>query len=382
MAGNETSVQDVAARMAAIFEDGEPAVIRGLGGLFSTRQVFDWIRLAHPSRREKVSLQKIRALKTVWRIAPPTPPDPGAADPGRPAEMYRDGGMIMDPTPFLPGPEHADFEAWVAATRGALGGDFGLQAPGLECASWDALHRLQGLLGPTLAQTGPRPYRFNAFAGDYRRTPFGFHVDPHHEGVFQLVLHGRRQGRFWEGLVLGDDDASWIEDSNDRFAPPREPDVVFDLEPGDLVFWPGTHVHGFDTHGPSLALSIVIDRASPRDRAQVIADLEVRSGAGKSALPPVDTRAQVQPADPVRRRATFPLVYERHDDELIVGICGRTFEWPDRLSVPAAMALLDHLIANPDTTAQTVMEACAHDTLAPNEILGALSMLKGFGYLV
>lgn len=371
---------DVARQMLDLFIDGEPAVIRGLSGLFEAAEVFDWIRSVHPGGHARRSLDKIRALKTVWHMSPPEGPDPTVAHPGRSAELFREGAMLLDAEPYLPRPEHPDLDAWIAATREALGGPFGMQAPGIECASWDALDRLQTLLSPTLALTGPRSYRYNAFVGDYRRTPFGFHIDPHHEAVFQYVVSGRKRAKFWEGLALNERDRYWIEETNGLFEPPGEPQYSFDLEPGDLVFWPGTQVHGFEAEGPSLALSMVIDRSSPRDRNAVLAGLEILSAGGRAALPPISPEAEVRADETITRRASFPLRYERFDDELLVGICGRTFEWPDRLSVPTAMRLFDYLDAHPEVSVAAVIEACADEWLAAEEILGALSMLRAFGY--
>jgi hypothetical protein len=347
--------------------------------MFDPAEVFAWIVRAHPPAREKVSRQKLRALKQGWGLDV-EPERSIGPDPGRPAEVYRDGAALLDPTPFLPTAAHASFEAWVAETREVLG-DFGLQAPGLECASFDAFDRLQAVLAPVLRLTGPRTYRLNAFAGDYRRTPFGFHVDPHQEGVFQVVLAGHRTASFWEGLVLGDDDATWVEDANGRATPRRPPDHTFELAPGDVVFWPGTHVHGMEAAGPSMALSIVVDRASPRERADVVVALEVATMGGRAARPDVDPHAEVDPGATLTRRSAFAIAYERHDDDLVVGVCGRVFDWPHRSSIPAAMRLFDHLNAVDTATVKAVVAACADETLGADDVRETLAMLVGMGFL-
>jgi len=241
------------------------------------------------------------------------------------------------------------------------------------------MERLRTLLDPILALTGPRSYRLNAFGGDYRRTPFVFHVDPHQEAVFQYVLTGRRRGLFWEGLTLSDNDAAWVEDSNGRVPPRREPEVVIDLEPGDLVFWPGTHVHGFETKEPSLALSIVIDRASPRRREHVVAGLEVATMAGKPALPAIEARDPFGEDDLIERRPAFSVAYERYDDTLIVGVCGRVFDWPDRSLIPAAIRLFDFLDTCGPISLRNLIDACADASLPAEEIRGTVTMLANLG---
>jgi hypothetical protein len=151
-------------------------------------------------------------------------------------------------------------------------------------------------------------------------TPFGFHVDPHQEAVFQYVVHGQRTAMFWEGLTLIDEDARWVEDANGLATPRKQAELRFELEPGDIVFWPGTHVHGFLPTGPSMALSMVVDRASPRSRGEVVAALEIQSMAGKAALPVPDEHAFVSRDATVQRRVGSRIVYERWEDQLIIGV--------------------------------------------------------------
>lgn len=369
--------------MLTVFDEGVPAVLRAVGPLFETASVFEWIKQAHPPARANVAHDKIVALKRSWGMSPDDPHDPDTPRPGRPAEIYRGGGMVLDASPFVPMHRHATFEDWVADARTRLGGEFCMQAPELECASWDALGRLQVLLAPVLGRTGPRTYRYNAFAGDYRRTPFGFHLDPHQEGVFQYVLEGRRRGLFWEGLTLSDQDAAWVEDTNGLVSPEREPEVVIELEPGDLVFWPGTHLHGFEADGPSMALSMVVDRVSPRRREDVVAGLESSTMGGKTALPPVASRAPLTVDDVVARSGPFSLAYERCDDALIVGVCGRTFEWPDPASIPVAMRLFD-MLARRGTAQLPIRELadeCADQSFSAEDICEVMTLLANLGYM-
>lgn len=370
----------LAARMRELFDEGEPAVLRQVDPIFNPAEVFAWLKAVHTPTQANFAREKIIALKASWGVGDPEVPDPRVPSPGRSAEVYRHAGSLVDPGPFLP---HGDdtFESWVARTREALGGDFGLMAPGIECANWDAMERLRTLLEPTLALTGPRTYRYNVFAGDYRRTPFGFHLDPHQEAVFQVVLTGTRRAMFWEGLTLSEADATWIEDSNDRTTPQREPDLIVDLEPGDIVFWPGTQVHGMEADGPSLALSIVIDRASPRRRDEVEAALQVSSMQGVSATPPVAEVDPITPETVLRRRRGMRLRWERYDDTLILGVCGRTLDWPHTFSIAAAVAMLEWLRQRDRMQARDVVEACATSQLDERDILETLGTLTSLGYL-
>lgn len=370
----------LAARMREIFDEGEPAVLRQVAPVFDPAEVFAWVKAVHNPAQANFAREKLIALKASWGVGDPEAPDPSQPQPGRSAELYRHAGSLVNPGPYLPDGDDT-FASWVARTREALGGDFGLMAPGIECASWDAMERLRALLEPTLAATGPRSYRYNVFAGDYRRTPFGFHLDPHQEAVFQVVLTGTRRAMFWEGLALSEPDAAWLEDSNGRVAPQRTPDLAVDLAPGDVVFWPGTQVHGMEADGPSLALSIVIDRASPRRRAEVESALQVSSLQGVAAVPPVMDPGPIAPETRLRRRAGMRLRWERYDDTLILGVCGRTIDWPHTFSIPEAVAMLEWICARPRFHAREVIEACALGQLDAQDIANTLGTLASLGYL-
>jgi len=372
-------LDSLAQKLGELFDDGVPAVVRGAQTPFSTEEVFEWVRRVHPPEACRHGAAKIDAVKRSWGLSP-SPRADDRPSPGRPLEMYRGGANLLDPSPFVPTAEHASFEDWVRSTRHALEGPFGVMAPGLECASWAALERLQALLAPTLRRTGPRSYRLNAFLGDYRRTPFGYHLDPHQECVFQFQLHGTRRGRFWEGLILGDDDAGWIDDPNHRMEPGRRPDLEVDLDPGDIVFWPSTHVHGFDVEGPSMGLSLVIDRTSPRARADVIAALEVATLTGRAALPMVDEGIDLDPDAPLHRRPQARLRFECHDDDLIVAVCGRHFVWPDRTSLVAAIDILDSLQSMEPTSPDDLSKRFGGSGLDRDDIHGLLATLAELGF--
>jgi len=369
--------------MREVFELGDPAVLRGLGPLFEVAEVFAWIKRAHPQAKADSARDKIIAVKRAWGLDVDDPlPDEGP-DPGRPAEIYRAGAMILEPAPFLPGPAHDEFETWIRETHAALGGPFGMQAPGIECASLDALARLQALLGPILAETGPRSYRYNAFVGDYARTPFGYHVDPHQEAVFQYLVTGRRVAHFWQGLTLQTErDAAWVEDANGLVEPAIPPDHSFELEPGDLVFWPGTHVHGFESSGPSMGLSMVIDRAAPQPRTEVVRALEIATMGGTAALPPVEALDRpVEPGMTLVRRAGLRLAHARWEDALIIAVCGRSFDWPERSSAAAASALIDALDQlDGAVEVDAIVERHAHGPLAAVDVLEVLTVLVTLGW--
>ncbi len=371
------ALASTAEHMVQMHAEGIPAVMRPSAPLYRLDEVFDWIAIAHPPRAENSARQKIQALARA--SAGMEGPAPREIDPGRPAELYRDGGLLLDATPYLPRRDET-FDAWLVRVRDALGPGFGLQAPGIECASWDAMHRLQALLSPVLKGTGPRTYRYNVFFGDYPRTPFGFHLDPHQEGVFQYVVHGSRRALFWDGRSMSDEDAQWIEDSNGLSTPPRPPDLAFDLTPGDLVYWPGDYVHGMEPDGPSMGVSMVIDRASPRRHDQVVSTLEAMTCGGRAALPPMAEAAMLDPGARLVRRAAFPAAYERVDDVLVIGVCGRTFNWPDPGSTRAAMRLVDALNAQSVIAVDDVVARCADATLPPDMAYEAIALFEELGF--
>ncbi|MEM6991527.1 MAG: hypothetical protein AAF721_13545 [Myxococcota bacterium] len=368
-----------ASHVDTMYAAGVPAVARVEGPLFECGEVMAWIARAHAVEHEQTALKKMGALRASWGVPSHADDEGPPVDPGRSAEVYTRGGMLLDAHPHLPRAGEG-FASWAARVREAIGAPFGMQAPGIECASWSAAHRLQALLAPVLRATGPRTYRYNAFLGDYRRTPFGFHIDPHQEAVVQYVIEGSRRASFWDGLSLTPSDAAWVEDTRGDTEPARAPDVAFDLQPGDLVFWPGTAVHGMEASGPSIALSMVVDRASPRSRAQVISTLETMTCAGAMALPAVTAPASVGPSDTLRRQAVFPLRYERIDDTLIIGVCGRTFDWPDFASVPAAMRLVDALNEAPRVEVAAVVARCEEPALPADLIYEVIGMLCGLGF--
>ena len=373
MSGSATAKGDRSAAaelIAGLWAAGVPGVARPTAAAFSTDEVFAWISAAHDPQREDTARQKLAALHGQWSAAEP--------DPGRQIEMFRDGAMLLNPAQHLPRSGES-FDAWIDRARAALG-RFGIQAPGIECANWDAHHRLQALLKPVLAQTGPRTYRFNAFAGDYARTPFGFHLDPHQEGVVQVVVAGSRRALFWDGLSLTGSDAAWLEDPTGKVQPSRTPDFAFDLQPGDVVFWPGTYAHGMEPDGPSLGLSLVIDRASPRTREAVISTLECATAGGRAALPNAETPPDFGATATLVRRAAYPVAYERFDDTLIVGVCGRTFDWPDPDSVPAAMRLFDAINAAAEHRVETLLAECSSASLPAPLLAEVLSMLCSLGF--
>jgi len=363
--------------MAEMLAGAEPAVFRPPAPLFDLETVFGWISVAHPPHREHTARDKLAMLHRSWGQDAASPPL--LADPGRPAEMIRDGGVLLDASGHLPRARET-FDAWVARVRAKLGGRFGMQAPGLECASWQGHHTLAGLMQDVLRTTGPRTFRYNAFVGDYARTPFGFHVDPHQEAVFQYTLHGRREALFWNALALGEADTAWLENPDPASQPGRDPDFVFTLEPGDLVFWPGTYAHGMQCEGPSAGLSMVVDRASPRTREQVISSLETQTAGGRCAMPAVDEGVMVEPGTTLVRTAVFPLAYERFDDVLMLGVCGRTLDWPDPHSIAAAIRLVDALNGAREHAVDELMAEFSDHTLPPEMVCEVLSIFAGLGF--
>src|SRR5205814_1147561 len=87
------------------------------------------------------------------------------------------------------------------------------------------------------------------FVGNYEYTPPGVHTDP--DPIFQYVVHGKKRACFWPREV-------WEKEPRDPHSASRylEDATIFDVEEGDLVYWPMGQYHVFASSGFSVGLSI------------------------------------------------------------------------------------------------------------------------------
>ena len=129
-----------------------------------------------------------------------------------------------------------------------------------------------------------------------------------------------------------------------------------------------------------MAVSMVIDRASPRTREAVVSTLETATAGGRCALPPTDDGALVTRGQTLVRASAYPLACERFDDALVVGVCGRTFDWPDPDSITAAVRLIAELNARSVVVVDDLLEALREDALHAETICEALAIFVALGH--
>ena len=204
---------------------------------------------------------------------------------------YVGSRQVLEPHALCPTAEDSGFSAFAErVSRTCLGEGFAVTIPWLNGASWPAQRQLMRLAAPVLQEAGMRSARFNAFFGDYRMTPFGPHLDAHHAHVFQFVIAGERRLLVWHlgELVeaLGAQRLSEILENQVDAQRHLPPPTVLEGTPGGVFYWPGETVHAVQADGPSLALSLVFERA-PWDVGACLGELLERR-ARAVGMPPAE----------------------------------------------------------------------------------------------
>jgi hypothetical protein len=251
------------AQMLRLIEGRKPAVERAAVEVVSESELLGWVADAHRIQSAKVAT----AFDRTWVAFNHRPrlPDDTATSPD--VSTYLRDNTPVYPRRFFVTQSDATFEGYFRRMKTVVGDDFGFQVPGLEGANWTAFGRYQRIISPLLAQLGLHTARFNSFFGDYRRTPFGVHFDPHHLHTFQYVALGSKVLRAWLGTdlirTLGED--ATVDILRDPMtAHDRLPTgLTLTGEPGFLLYWPGGYVHCLEANGPSAGLGIVIDENVP-----------------------------------------------------------------------------------------------------------------------
>jgi ribosomal protein L16 Arg81 hydroxylase len=87
----------------------------------------------------------------------------------------------------------------------------------------------------------PRRWDIDTFFGTYRATPFGIHKD--NASVFAIGILGKRKYLLWPEDYFSPDSAAIMTPDLEKIEPHIKHAVQFDLEPGDMVYWPSTHWH-------------------------------------------------------------------------------------------------------------------------------------------
>jgi len=127
---------------------------------------------------------------------------------------------------------------------------------------------------------------YNAvFIGDYRRTPFGVHVDA--ESVFHIPVVGRKAMRAWPPefvaahpeIIRVTEYQAFVEDS-----------TLLTAEPGRFIYWPSCDWHIAESAGDGLSVSVAL--------SLIVAGRNPFIPRLGSAKPPPDRSPKTVPLDP------------------------------------------------------------------------------------
>jgi hypothetical protein len=307
--------------------------------------------------------------------------------------------------------------------------------PYLHNVSWEVYRRFLEVIGPMLAEVGLRAARFTCFFGNYRRTPFGAHIDHHHLHVFQYVVHGDRRLHVWDAKQLlselGEDRfLDVIEDplSHAGALPAVEP---IEARPGDLLYWPGDRMHMVEANEPSLGVSIVFECEPwrlenvlrrklskllnrPRAReltqrrtplqiataqlARVVRDLAGDAAAGRlllhilgdqtgrlfDAVPALRESAPVAPTDALASRLhpQFPIRWIVHRSRVLFAANGHAASWDDEAGRRGVVRLLSFLNeAASFRVADLIASRRTVGGLSPEDVCTLLSFFVSAGAL-
>ncbi len=105
------------------------------------------------------------------------------------------------------------------------------------------------------------PNRFaelGLYLGNYRKTPFGVHVDPC--GVFSFPVVGQKTFRLWDPAFVEKNPELKEAFSYDEF---KKKSYVMQVGPGDISYWPSTHWHIAESDGSfscTWSIGIWVDR--------------------------------------------------------------------------------------------------------------------------
>lgn len=142
-------------------------------------------------------------------------------------------------------------------TRELEGRQFGLIVNDYHAqdqVTWFRLRRfLLGLY--ELVGMPPNQCEVGVFFGNYDKTPFGLHKDPH--SVFTFIVEGRKRILAWPDEVFRGRPKMHDTLEYEQF---RDQATVLEGEPGDVLYWPSSHWHVAEsTGGLSLTISFSID---------------------------------------------------------------------------------------------------------------------------
>jgi ribosomal protein L16 Arg81 hydroxylase len=242
---------------------GNPCVFRACVAMVSETEAFAWLKDASARYDSARDGRTLRTIDTVLgRTATPArDTEPWVR---RPQFVSYVGQHLSMSATLFPKRGDENLSGYFERIRQVVGGEeFGFQLPNLEGANEDAFLRFREMAQVFTERIGSRVMRFNSFYGDYRRTPFGIHADPHHSYAFQYIVHGTKTLRVWDTAALRD--ALGELELVKLFGDPNNyegdlPDgQTFVAEPGDVLFWPGKYAHCLESTGPNLGLGFIVE---------------------------------------------------------------------------------------------------------------------------
>lgn len=135
------------------------------------------------------------------------------------------------------------------------------------------------------------PNRFSEmglYLGNYKKTPFGVHVDGC--GVFSFPVVGQKKFRIWK--------ASFIKknpklNGTFNYAKYKKDSHLLELGPGDMAYWPSTAWHIAESTGQFSAtwsIGVWLDRPHHKVFSEILAKIleSQLGGSGKAATTPIE----------------------------------------------------------------------------------------------
>lgn len=145
-------------------------------------------------------------------------------------------------------------------------------------------------------QTG-FPNRFaemGLYLGNYRKTPFGVHID--RCGVFSFPVIGEKKFRVWSSDYVAKHPD--LEQSF-RYAKHKEKSQLLTAEPGDMSYWPSSAWHIAESNGKFSAtwsLGVWVDRTTNEVASEIVSSL-LKSKLGELINEPAIHAGQLQNED-------------------------------------------------------------------------------------
>lgn len=169
-----------------------------------------------------------------------------------------------DPRPFLPTEDDRTLAGYTERVMQLTGGRrFGLVANGLQAVSPELCERMREFLFEYQRMNGIQSTpNATIFMGNYRRTPFGAHLDTGCLDLWQFIVAGRKRIRFWSGEQLtGNPELkrALLRSPHDYRSSMRLSSAL-DGAAGEVLYWPGPtwHVAEALDDDPQMAITLAL----------------------------------------------------------------------------------------------------------------------------